>query len=459
MAESFGALAVLRPRAGGDAHEPTIDAMKDLRTLLLSAAASFAAAVPAQEPETAAPAKPPVAAPAPKKTVEQLIEALGSESYRARLDAERALRELGNEALPGLQKAAENSADAEVQWRARRVLRQIERGGSGDLETRKRDTEPPVVEGTPQEPQKVLRRRGQGQDPMRDQFESLFERLNQDFGLDIPRARFFDDRFFRDLQEQLKDGSSHSQGMSMQVGPDGKVRVEVQEKGEDGKSETKVYEAPDMETFQKQYPNVLRQNGLGMGLFQFPGGGNEPQWFGGQPLRSFGWNGRGLVPIPAPGPRQGQGQAQGQDDIELMDPADAAPPAPPAGKRLGVAIQKEIPAGVREYLELEEGVGLQIESVSPDSLAAALGLRKGDIVTHIGKHTIGSPQDVQDALGPIDKGAEVEVQFVRKGQHMTAKAEKTEATAAPVEANEKANGKPGSGRLQRRSGKTGESIR
>ena len=427
--------------------------MKDLRTLLLSAAASFAAALPAQEPETTAPAKPPVAAPAPKKTVEQLIEALGSESYRARLDAERSLRELGNEALPGLEKAAESSDDAEVQWRARRVLRQIERGGSGDLETRKRDAEPPVVEGTPQEPQKVLRRRGQAQDPMRDQFESLFERLNQDFGLDIPRARFFGDQFFRDLQEQLKDGTSHSQGMSMQVAPDGKVRVEVQEKGEDGKSETKVYEAPDMETFQKQYPNVLRQNGLGMGLFQFPGVGNEPHWFGGQPLRGFGWNGRGLVPMP------GRGPVQGHEDIELLDPADAAPPAPPAGKRLGVSIQKEIPAGVREYLELEEGVGLQIESVSPDSLAAALGLRKGDIVTHIGKQAIGSPQDVQDALAPIEKGAEVEVQFVRKGQPMTAKAEKTEATAAPIEANEKGNGKPGSGRLQRRAGKPAESIR
>ncbi len=413
-----------------------------IRTLMLSAAASLAAALPAQEPVPATPAKPPVeTAPAPKKSVEQLIEALGSDSYRARLDAERALREAGQEAVPLLKKAADTSDDAEVQWRARRVLRQIERGGAAGLEARRRDAQQPDNDaGQPERRGPlVLRRRGAEADPMRDQFESLFERLQQDFGIDIPRARFFDDSFFRDLQEQMKAGTSRSQGLSMQIGPDGAVRVEVQEKGEDGKTDTKVYEAPDMESFHEKHPGVLQKNGLGMGLL--PGGPLR----GFAPRLEFDWGG-GMPPLGTlPKGGLGQPQVPGRDDL-VVEP----PPPPPAGKRLGIAIRNEVPVELRDHLGLDEGVGLMVESVSDGSLAQALGLQKGDIVTHIGKHTIGSPQDVQDALGPIAKGAAVEVQFVRKGERKTATADKAEATA-PDE--------PKSAPLQRRKAKTDETIR
>ena len=92
--------------------------MIPFRSMLFVAAAGMATALPAQEEKP--PAKPPAAAaPAPKKSVEQLIEALGSDSYRERLDAERALREAGEAAVPQLKKAAEAADDAEVQWRAR----------------------------------------------------------------------------------------------------------------------------------------------------------------------------------------------------------------------------------------------------------------------------------------------------------------------------------------------------
>lgn len=408
--------------------------MIDLRNLLLTAAAGFAAALPAHGQEPAAPAKPPAAAkPAPAKSVDQLVEALGSESYRARLDAERSLREMGDAAVPALKQAAEHSDDAEVQWRARRVLRQIERGGhAADLQKRG-EAEPDTSGQSPQDrqPPVALRRRAGEPDAVRDQFESLFERFERDFGIDIPRARFFDDGFFRDLQEQMKAGASRSQGLSMQIGPDGKVRVEVQEKGEDGKTDTKVYEAPDMESFQQKYPGVLHRNGLGMGLI--PGGA----------MRGWSFD-LGEVPQLRTLPRR--------PAIQGLPPTiDAQPMAtPPAGKRLGIAIRSEIPAGVREYLELGEGVGLMVESVSDGSLAQALGLQKDDIVVKIGDRSIGSPQDVQDALGPIKKGESVEVHFLRKGSKQTAKAAKTED--AEVE-------KPKSDRLQPRGARSDESIR
>lgn len=385
---------------------PPTNAMIDFRTTLLAAAA-LAASLSAQEPEPQAPAKPPAAAaPKPQADVEALVRDLGSDRFRARLDAERALRDLGEAAVPALRKAAETSDDAEVQWRARRVLRQIEAGKAGGAlapRGRTRD-DAPEAGAQPQGPQR---------DMVRDQFDSLFERLQRDFGIDVPRARFFDDRFFQDLQEQMKAGAGRSQGMTMQVGPDGSVHVEVEERGEDGKAEKKVYDAPDMESFQKQYPGVLRRNGFSFG---FPSGNGFFRSFGGQ----FGMD--ELEPMPPLGPRPRTAPARPQGEV------DAAPP--PAGRRLGVSVRSEVPPDVREYLELPDGVGLMVETVQDGSLAQALGLQRGDIVTRIGDDPIGSPQDVQQALGKVEQGADVAVTFLRKGAEQTKKAAKTEAPAA-----------------------------
>lgn len=411
--------------------------MIDLRAVLLAAAA-VAAASPAQEPQPKEPAAPPPATKpeSPARDPEALVRSLGSDRYRDRVDAERALRELGAAAVPALKKAAESGDDAEAQWRARRLLRQIEAGkGEPDLVPRGRDEVPP--QGQPDR---------QRREPVRDEFESLFERFERDFGIDVPRARFFDDGFFRDLQEQMKAGASRSQGMSMQIGPDGAVRVEVEERGEDGKVEKKVYEAPDMESFQKQHPGVLGRSGIG---FQFPGGGMG--WF-----RGFGSPFTPNAPQPPGAGRPRRGQSPPDADVDDLDAFDVVRPVepvpPPAGKRLGVSVRDEVPPQVREYLELADGVGLMVETVQDGTLAQALGLQRGDIVTSIAGKPIGSPQDVQEALGGVAKGADVEVAFVRKGAAKTAKAPKTEAAEASPE--------PASPQLKKRVRKSGdESIR
>lgn len=393
--------------------------MIDLRTLLLVPALGLGVSLVAQQETAPAPSAPSVNAPGAKApaSIEVLIENLGSDSYRERVQAERELRARGKAAVPALEKAAAASSDNEVQWRARRLLRQIEHGGSGGAVERAPaggDGEQPQVE--PQAPR--ARSRARAGEPLggdvRRQFESLFERFERDFGLDIPRARFFQDDFFRDLQEQMRAGGGlgRSQGMSMQVGPDG-VRVEVQQQNERGEVETKVYEAPDMQSFQQQYPEVLRQNGLGMGL---------------DPLRLPTLRGFDFGQPEAPSlPRVWFGQP---------DAESAAPPAvPPAGRRLGVTVRPEIPAELRSYLELAADEGLMVEGVQQGSLAQALGLQAGDIVTRIGEQRIGAPADVQKALAAIAKGDPVTVQFVRKG------AEKT-ATAAKIEADDAEGARP-----------------
>lgn len=423
--------------------------MIELRKILLVAATGLASSLLAQDPTAPKPpatgpeATPPAttAKPDAGKEIASLIRQLGSDSYRQRVDAERRLRELGQAALPALRDAASQKDDAEVQWRARRLVRQLE--GSAPLASRGRvdgndgqqNDRVPEIESAP----KVQRRTpvfGGVDDDMRQQFQSLFERLERDFGVDVPRGRFFDDPFFRDLQEQTQPGAGAARGMSVQIGPDGAVHVEVQQPNDKGETETKVYDAPDMETFQREHPGVLQQNGLSLSPF-FRGG----RLFGGDTMPGFRFEMGGpevhMLPF---GTTPRRDRAQGMD---------VAPVAPPAGRRLGIGIRPEIPAELREYLELPEGTGLMVDSVQPDSLASALGLQRGDIVTKIGERTIGSPQDVQEALGAIEVGGDVAVTFVRKGKEQVETAKKSEANApAPTDADEPAR----DGRLQRRSG-------
>ena len=85
-----------------------------------------------------------------------------------------------------------------------------------------------------------------------------------------------------------------------------------------------------------------------------------------------------------------------------------------------------------DYLELGD-VGLMVETVQDDSLAAACGLRADDIVVKIGDRKIASPADVAAALGAIKKGDKVSVEFVRRGSKKVASTSKRFDAEAPRE--------------------------
>ena len=358
--------------------------MTNMRSLVLSALLAPIAVAPmrAQEPES--PPKP-AAETQPAAGVDQWIEKLGDESFRARLQAERELRALGEDALPALRRAAENGDDHEVQWRARRLIRQIEGGERGLVRRSGRD------DGSAAPAPRARR------DGLEHDFDALFREFEQRFGLDIPRARFFHDEFFRDLQEQMRGMQGQSQGMTMQLGPDGAVRVEVEETDADGKTEKKVYEAPDMETFRSTYPGVLQRGGLGFDVRLWPQGRLPSPWDPSQ---------RAAPSLPVPG----------------FTPRTPTLDQRPSGPRLGVAVWPQLSPELREHLQLAEGVGLMVQSVEPSSLASSLALQPGDIVTRIGERTIGSPADVRSALEAIDVGDDVTVGFLRKGVERTATA-------------------------------------
>lgn len=350
------------------------------------------AALPASAQETGKESREP-RAQEEQRDVKGLIRDLGDDSYKVRLDAERQLRALGEKAVDALKAAAEDTGDPEVQWRARRLLRQIQQGDDGGL--RRRPDRPDPSDRpwgwTPNRPRT-------GFPDLDETFERLFRDLERDFGMDIPRRRFFQDDFFQDLQQQMEDmrermqsGMQGGEGrsMSMQMGPDG-VRVEVKTKNEDGEEETKVYEAPDLETFREKYPGVLENQGLGGFRFQFGPGGRL-------------WDDRllprGFLTPPNVTPQ----------------PLAPTPPtlvAPPEGKRLGVMVREE------------PDVGLYVEEVQEGTLAERLGIEAGDVVVKIGETTIREVADVQDALGAIDAGETVRVEVDRDGETVVLEAEK-----------------------------------
>jgi len=380
----------------------------------------FGNMVAAQEPEATKPSVSQPTKPAEQKSAEQWIKDLGSDSYRIRLQAEKELRALGKTALPSLQEAAQRTEDSEIQWRAKRLVRQIESGQDGGLQERQPRASTP--QSGDQDPPTGMRGWRGGinlPESVRERFDELFGQMERDFGVDVPRARFFDDSFFRDLQEQLQSGGATSQGMTMQMGPDG-VRVEVKQKNDKGVVENKVYEAPDLETFQKHHPGVLEKNGLGMGM-RFWVDGQRPFQ---SPLRAWRvdpWSGRDQRAVP---------RLRDPRDETAEETQEAPPPPPPEGKRLGVTIRPEIAEELREHLGLEADVGLMVESVQPGSLAESLGLLRGDIVVRIGDRSIGSAQDVQEALGPIEPNQRVEVRLLRKGVEKTASAVKPAPSSA-----------------------------
>lgn len=379
----------------------------------------------AQEP-TEKPKPEPEAAEAPRATAEDpaaLVQALGSESFRDRTKAEKALKALGKSALPALKQAAEDASDPEIQWRARRLVRQLEQGEGGGLAPR---DDGAVEEGAdrqvPRAPRNPFLRRfplgrsGVPQD-VQQRFDELFQSLEQDFGVDIPRARFFDDSFFRDLEQQMEvmqkqfsgGQSGDGRSISMQMGPEG-VKVEIRTKNDQGAEETKTYEAPDLETFQRKYPGVLDGTGLGGGFsFAFPNGG----------LRTFGQT---MPQVRVLGPRNWGQQVDPQDPIAVPQ-LDIAPPS---DRRLGVVVKPQVAPELLEHFGLDGA--LAVEEVQDGTLAKDLGIQKGDLVTHVAGRAIASTQDVQDALGGIAAGEDVEVKVLRKGKEQTLVAKKPSTT-------------------------------
>ena len=334
-----------------------------------------------------------------KPVVERLIQELGDSQYKTREAAEESLLKRGKAVLQRLKEVAAKSDDPEIKWRASRLVRGIEAGGSSVRTLRKRvdqdssrsregKSESGSVSGTKDLP-KVLDdlRRSMAADAMNAESREIIERVMKQLeeglgksGQGLPQVKIFD---FPGVDITKIDGGAirrltRTQGRSMQMsmGPDG-VRVETEEVDENGKKQRKVYRAADMDTFKKKYPGVLDEKG------------------------------------PLPG-----GILRRKGLLEVLQPRGGRPQVPePEGRKLGFYIG-EITPSVRDYLGLEDGLGLMVDRVVDGSLAQKLALQSRDILVAVQGVKIFGTADVARGLAKTKSDHEVSITVLRRGREV-----------------------------------------
>ena len=329
--------------------------------------------------------------------VEALVEQLGAENYRDRRAASRELEAIGDPAAAELKAAARDHADPEVRSRAQALLDKL---SSRQPASQQRGLRPRLPGEGVRDPDDRL---GPGLEALEKQLESMraeLEKLGEGslrIGLSPGQRRGGSWSMGMNGVEFL---DATRRGVTIVQGPNG-VRVEVE--SEDGSDkESKVYEAPDMETFRKRYPDVAKDYLSGSGPIEFDFGrmlkrvdGFDSPFFGRGKVRI---GGGGLRPRFEPAP------------IDSVD-------EPPAGATLGVLIEPLDPA-VAEFLGFEAGTGLKVESIVEDSLAELLGVRAGDVLLDVVGVTIERREDVARALSGLKDGAVVKVRVNRRGREV-----------------------------------------
>ena len=258
---------------------------------------------------------------------------------------------------PGLKALVEAWAreDGELGWTARLALRELEQAAVGPTPDRE-----PGLRHAPR-------------DPFGD---DAFEHFFDPFAFGHPLGGSPTADLLRDMEERLGAmlatpgfggglGGS-SQSFRMESGPNG-VRVEVEEQDGNG-TDRRTYEAGSLEELYEQHPELrgrLNAAPLEPGLHT-----------GFRDLYERLRERRGVLPLRA-------------GDV----PTD----------RLGILMRA--PGGwSAEIPGLEPGVGLYVERVYPGTLAAELGLRPGDVLTHLDGRALSSADDVKRALAERQAG-------------------------------------------------------
>ncbi len=292
-------------------------------------------------------------------SAEELILKLGSEEYAVREDATKRLVEMGEKAIPALEKALQSN-DVEVRMRAGRALRAI-RDPKGGRESVDVEGDSPV----PESPRQGMRNR------------------NQSYSIEMR---------------------------------DGRVKVRVKEVV-DGKEQTREYEGESIEQLKKDHPELADVLG-GFRLHVGPGAGagrpdfdiekfwsewnkdfDEDFWknFQRDQERTEKWF------------RRLQEQRQRMME-ELRQRFDTTA----QGALLGARVTR--PEEVLDaQLELR-GKGLVVDSVDPGSLADRLGMQRFDILIELAGREIAGAADVGAVLRGRKEGDPLAAKVIRRGR-------------------------------------------
>ncbi len=440
---------------------------------------SLAAPVAAQDSQ-------PQASASEAKNFDATIDQLGHREFKLRKEAEKKLEHAGADVGSQLREAMENHDDAEVRWRARRLVERLveqpdangqednapnsprtfwqltEREPGNDSghggKARLWATEEPGKDGSARlwvrddsgtggrarlwttgkpgqqggltwgfvQPNKTNSpflhvhpgQLGSTKD-LESLFEQMFENLEENFDLNVPRESFFDDDFFADLNEQMqasKQGNGQSlsdaQSFTMQSGPGG-VHVEV-ERNVDGEMTTETFEAQSIEELQEQHPELFKSQGgpFATGIPGFlQGQGSQPAKL--RRTLTFPGGGSQSFTFPKTSAPRTVWRIGGESHDAI--------PAPK--RRLGVQVSGVEPS-VAQFLELDSDVGLRVEGVDAGTLAETLGLQAGDLLLQIQGQDIHGVATIAETLGGLEAGVDVSIQVNRKGKTHTLSAAK-----------------------------------
>jgi serine protease Do len=115
---------------------------------------------------------------------------------------------------------------------------------------------------------------------------------------------------------------------------------------------------------------------------------------------------------------------EGREVAPRQPRAEGAKPdqSPKASQRPWVGVATSgIEDSLRSHLELEEGFGIQVIEVIPDSPANKAGLKRSDIITYFGDQRLISPEHLSLLVRTCSPGDEVTFKIIRKGAEESVK--------------------------------------
>ncbi len=309
-----------------------------MRCVVVLAALALAAALFAQD----------------EKQIQDAIKGLGSESFEDREKATADLKKIGAPALEALKKAAEQNDDPEVRARAKRLVEDI--------------TKP------------APRQSGPGRLPQTTKGSQVVIRQNKDDTVYTLRP---------------PDGDA----IEFHRGTEGKVKL-VYPDGKGGKAEA---EAESIEKFVGDNKELAAKYGITKDGIDY--GGAKMSFK--SPLTDIPGIWPLDVPVPMPPMRELDDLFKESEELrKAFEDLRRWREVPRDRWGFGVfglevvqgAHLGPVPDVLRSQLSIPEGQGVVVESVAPNSTAAAAGLKRYDVILEIDGKKVASPADLRTLL-------------------------------------------------------------
>lgn len=321
--------------------------------------------VPSQDPSA------PALVPVDRAAWQKRLSVTDLDARERALDEVIELARSNDHARLMLEEWSLDQLDVELAWTARMALRDLKRAG-----TRPERSVPPAVQSPFQDLSREIEEMMlQLHDPMFAPRGVDLDRLFGGFGRGIDRD------WSSIFAPGMQGGVDESKRFSLQVAPDG-VRCELFE-CIDGQEVKREYEADSYEELLELYPELQEHLEAGDGS--------------GFPTIRFGTPGSGFL------------RGTPLEELQRQSPALQ----PNRTDRLGIEASTPDANRVAE-LGLAEGQGMLVERILTNSIASAVGIRRGDLVIEMNGQAIFDGADIRRVLAERPEKEELKVVVINR---------------------------------------------